>query len=54
MPNVIGFSSNEVITICKLLNLNYNINGVGNVVSTSIPEGTPITKDMTIAINLSY
>ena len=54
MPNVIGFSSNEVVTICKLLNLNYNINGVGNVVSTSIPEGTPITKDMTIAINLSY
>ena len=34
--------------------IKYYINGVGNVISTSIPEGTPITKDMPIEINLSY
>ena len=54
MPNITGYSSNEAITICKLLQLKYYINGVGNVISTSIPEGTPITKDMLIEINLSY
>ena len=54
MPNIVGFSSNEAITICKLLNLNYTINGIGNVVSTSIPEGTPVTSEMPIEINLSY
>lgn len=54
MPNITGYSSNEAITICKLLQLKYHINGVGNVISTSIPEGTPITKDMLIEINLSY
>ncbi len=54
MPNITGYSSNEAITICKLLQLKYHINGVGNVISTSIPEGTPITKYMPIEINLSY
>ena len=54
MPNITGFSSNDAITMCKLLNLDYHVNGIGNVVSTSIPEGTPITKNMPIEINLSY
>ncbi len=54
MPNITGYSSNEAITICKLLNLDYHINGVGNVVSFSIPEGTPVTAGTPIEINLSY
>ena len=54
MPDITGFSSNEAITICKMLGLKYQIKGVGNVVSASIPAGMNITKDMLIEINLSY
>ncbi len=52
MPNIIGYSSNEAINVCKLLNLQYKINGIGRVISTSIEENTPLTKDMYIEINL--
>ena len=52
MPNINGFSSNDAKTICKLLGLEYNITGIGNVISTSIPEGTPITNGMPIDIVL--
>ena len=53
MPSINGYSSNEAITICKLLNLNYHINGVGTVISSSIPEGTVIIPGMSIEINLN-
>ena len=40
LPNVIGYSENDIITMCNLLNLEYKIIGSGVVTSSSIPEGT--------------
>jgi penicillin-binding protein 2B len=52
MPNVTGWSSNEVITLCKLLNIKYTITGNGIVTKTSIEPDTIITKDTKIEITL--
>jgi len=52
MPNVIGWSSSEVITLCKLLDIEYTITGNGIVTKTSIAPDTLITKDTKIEITL--
>ena len=52
MPNVIGWSSSEIITLCKLLNIEYSIIGNGVVTKTSIEADTLITKGMKIEITL--
>ncbi len=52
MPNIIGWSSSEVITLCKLLKLDYEITGYGKVATTSITEGTALTKGMKLTITL--
>ena len=52
MPDVIGWSSNEMITLCKLLNIKYTTNGYGKVVSTNVETGTVINKDTVMEINL--
>ncbi|MBE6161584.1 MAG: penicillin-binding protein [Firmicutes bacterium] len=52
MPDVSGWSSNELITFCKMIGLKYNINGYGNVASVSIPAGEAINFENTLEINL--
>ena len=52
MPDVIGWSSNELITLCKLLNIKYTVNGYGKVIGTNIETGATINKDTVIEINL--
>ena len=52
MPNIKGWSSSEVITLCKLLNIEYTITGNGIVTKTSIEPDTVITKDMKLEITL--
>ena len=52
MPNVSGWTSNDILSFCKMINLKYEVNGYGVVSSTSIPEGTEINLDNPIVINL--
>ena len=52
MPDVVGWSSNEIITFCKLIGLKYNINGYGKVASVNIPNGENINFENTLEINL--
>lgn len=52
MPNINGWSSSDVITLCKLLNINYTITGNGIVTKSSIEPDTVITKDMKLEITL--
>lgn len=42
MPNVIGWTHNEINTFAKLIKINYNIDGYGKVINTNIPEGSII------------
>lgn len=53
MPNVISWSSADIVSLCKLVGLDYEINGYGSVTSTSIAEGTEIKKGDKIVINLA-
>ena len=39
MPDVVGYSTNEIVTLCNLIGVPYHLNGYGKVVSTSIPTG---------------
>lgn len=52
MPDVLGWSSNEIITLANVLGINYNINGYGKVTSQSIPPDTPITEGLVLDVNL--
>ena len=53
MPNLIGYSRSDLEIILKYLNIEYVITGNGYVESQSIPEGTNITSDMKLEINLN-
>ena len=52
MPNVIGYSSKDIVEFCKLIGLKYQLNGYGYVESTSIPEGSTINLSDTLVVNL--
>ena len=39
MPDITGYSKNDVITLCNLLNIDYIINGNGYVEKQSIETG---------------
>lgn len=45
MPNVIGYSNNEVQVLLKLLEINYEIEGNGYVVSQSISKDVMLKKE---------
>ena len=53
VPNLIGYSKNDALVILKYLNLDYQITGHGYVESQSIKEGTPVTDDLKIELNLN-
>ena len=53
MPNVIGWSANEITTYCKLMGLEYKITGYGKVKETSVLEGTKIDLNSILLITLA-
>lgn len=52
MPSVIGYSSNEVRTLTKLINIKFASSGYGYVVAQSIEEGIIINKNLELLVNL--
>lgn len=50
MPNIIGWSSSEVNTFAKLLNIKIKISGYGKAKSQSISEGTIINNLSTLEV----
>lgn len=53
MPNVIGWSTNEIVSFCNLIGLKYNLNGYGNVVSINMEVGKTIDLNSILEINLA-
>jgi len=52
MPNIIGWSRKDVISLCNILGIKYNIIGHGYVTSQNYNPGTSITSDMKLEIVL--
>lgn len=53
MPDVAGWSTNELIRFCDFIGLSYTLNGYGKVLSTNILTGTVIdTNTMNLEITL--
>ena len=52
MPNVIGWTHNEINTFAKLIKINYNIDGYGKVINTNIPEGSIIDLNGDLLVEL--
>lgn len=52
MPNVIGWTHNEINTFAKLIKINYNIDGYGKVKNTNIPEGSIIDLNNDLLVEL--
>lgn len=53
MPNVIGWTTNEIVTFCNLVGIPYELNGYGNVLGTNISPGDIIDKSNPIVITLA-
>lgn len=52
MPDVVGWSTNEIIRFCNMIGLPYELSGYGKVVSTNIPKDTVIDLNSTLEIKL--
>lgn len=52
MPDITGFSKNEVMTLCNLLGVQCKINGNGYVREQSIKKGELIDKSKVLEVNL--
>lgn len=52
MPDITDWSISEVITLCKLLKLDFSYTGSGNVKTYNIEAGTEITEDMKLEVTL--
>ncbi len=53
LPDLTNYSASEAINLCKLLNINFTLEGYGRVISTNYPAGTSISKIDNLVINLS-
>ncbi len=53
LPDVTGWSTNEMVTFCNLLGIPYVLNGYGKVVSTNLEVGAPLSPSEILEINLS-
>lgn len=53
MPNMVGWTSNEVGSYCNLVGINYNISGYGRVEKQSIETGTRLESNMAIDFTLN-
>ncbi|MBP5684450.1 MAG: penicillin-binding protein [Bacilli bacterium] len=52
MINIMGYSRNEVNTLCNLLELKCKINGNGYVIKQSIPEGKSLIENNNLEVDL--
>lgn len=52
MPEVKGWSTNEIIRFCNLVGLSYRLNGYGVVESTNIPTDNVLSFDTVLEIQL--
>jgi len=52
LPNVIGWSTNEIVSYCNLIGLRYVLNGYGNVASVNMEIDKPIDFNGVLEINL--
>lgn len=52
IPNMVGWSSGEVIDFCNLAGIKYNLNGYGYVVSYSVNPGDIVNQDIPITFEL--
>lgn len=52
MPSVINWTSQNIVSYCKLISLPYTLNGYGYVISSSIAEGEEIKEDSYLTVNL--
>lgn len=52
MPDVTNWTSSEIISFCNIIGLKYELNGYGNVESTSIEKGSQIDLNTKLIINL--
>lgn len=52
LPDITGWSSNEITTLCNLVDLNCNITGHGIVTKYSLPANTKLNKSMNLDITL--
>lgn len=52
MPDVLGWSSMEIINLCNLLGLDYQLNGYGYVISTNIKTDAIIKSGQKLIVDL--
>lgn len=52
MPNIIGYSAKDVISLSNILGLNYKLNGSGFVTTSSVQENGEISDITTIEVTL--
>ena len=52
MPNILNWSKREVIYLMDKIGIEYKLNGNGYVISQSINEGTIITKELKLEVEL--
>lgn len=50
IPSLIGWSRNDVVRLCKLLNINVKINGSGYVVSQNIKAGSKLQDSLEVTL----
>ena len=53
MPNVVGWSTNEMIRFCNLMGISYHLNGYGVVESTNVEPDSIIQFDTVLEIQLN-
>lgn len=54
MPDVIGWSTNEIITFCNMLGIPYELNGYGTVKTINKAPGEMIDKNVPLVITLEH
>ena len=52
IPNLTGWSKIDAISLFKLLNVKYEINGTGYVTTQSCPYDTPVTSGLVVTLQL--
>ncbi len=53
MPNVLGWSTNDIVSFCNLIGLSYHLNGYGVVSGINLEVGKPIDLTQTLEITLT-
>ena len=52
MPSIIGWSRSDIINLCNLLGIKYEIEGYGYAINQSVEKDTIIKKDDILKVNL--